>query len=398
MADDYARHALSQRASFAAIHPAVMAAAGQLASEPVLCVADLGAADGVNSHGLIRDLVAQRAGRPLIYALVDLPTNAWRVAAAHLRDAFGPGIDRGAIVVIPAPAESGPGVADTGTGAHYAWPEAHGEACRRALDRDPPPATVVSLAGIPLHQAPSLPRGTVHLAVTGTTMHWVADAAGLASSGSVFPGYPDHVDDDEQSAWRVAAERQWEQMLEMRAVELAPGGWFIAAIPASPAACPDRTGLYVEIVGDMNLLLADWRRAGRIGGATVAAAVVPVWSRTLGEFRAPFEAGGGSFAGLELESIELFRLDNPYWHDDPAVFARDYVRSVTAWGGPLLLRAFAREGEARAADLLADFLGELVERVAEAPDRYRWDYIEALVICRKTSDAGPGRARVSSTS
>ena len=398
MADDYARHALSQRAAFEATHPAVMAAAGQLASEPVLCVVDLGAADGVNSHGLIRDLVAQRAGRPLIYALVDLPTNAWRVAAAHLRDAFGPGIDRGAIVVIPAPAESGPGVADTGTGAHYAWPEAHGEACRRALDRDPPPATVVSLAGIPLHQAPSLPRGTVHLAVTGTTMHWVADAAGLASSGSVFPGYPDHVDDDERSAWRVAAERQWEQMLEMRAVELAPGGWFIAAIPASPAACPDRTGLYVEIVGDMNLLLADWRRAGRIGGATVAAAVVPVWSRTLGEFRAPFEAGGGSFAGLELESIELFRLDNPYWHDDPAVFAREYVQSVAAWGGPLLLRAFAREGQARAAGLLPDFLGELEERVADAPERYRWDYVEALVICRKASDAGRGRAHVSSTS
>jgi hypothetical protein len=51
-----------QRASFEAIRPAVMAAAGRLASEPVLCVADLGAADGVNSHGLIRDLVAQRAG------------------------------------------------------------------------------------------------------------------------------------------------------------------------------------------------------------------------------------------------------------------------------------------------------------------------------------------------
>jgi hypothetical protein len=398
MADDYARHALSQRASFEATHPAVMAAAGRLASEPVLCVADLGAADGVNSHGLIRDLVAQRAGRPLIYALVDLPTNAWRVAAAHLRDAFGPAEDQGAMVVIPAQGESSPGVVDTGTGAHYASPEAHGKACRRALDRDPSPATVVSMAGIPLHQAPSFPRGTVHLAVTGTVMHWVADAAGLASSGSVFPGYPDHVDEDERRAWRVAAERQWERMLEMRAVELAPGGWFIAAIPASPAPCPDRTGLYVEIVGDMNLLLADWRCAGRIGGATVAAAVVPVWSRTLGEFRAPFEAGGGRFAGLELESAELFRLDNPYCHDNPAVFARDYVQSVTAWGGPLLLRAFAREGEARAAGLLADFLGELEERVAEAPDRYRWDYVEALVICRKASDAGRGRARVSSTS
>ena len=87
----------------------------------------------------------------------------------------------------------------------------------------------------------------------------------------------------------------------------------------------------------------------------------PVSSRTLSEFRAPFEAGRGSFAGLELESIELFRLDNPYRHDDPAVFARDYVKSVAAWGGPLLLRAFAREGEARAAGLLADFFGELKE-------------------------------------
>ena len=398
MADDYARHALSQRAAFEAIHPAVMAAAEQLASEPVLCVADLGAADGVNSHGLIRDLVAQRAGRPLIYALVDLSTNAWRVAAAHLRHAFGSAIDQGVMVVIPAEGESGPGVVDTGTGAHYVSPEAHGEACRRAIDRDPPPATVVSMAGIPLHQAPSFPRGTVHLAVTGTVMHWIADSAGLASTGSVFPGYPDHVDEDERRAWRISAERQWERMLQMRAVELRPGGWFIAAIPASPAPCPDRTGLYVEIVGDMNLLLAEWRRAGRIGGTTVASAVVPVWSRTLGEFRVPFEAGGGSFAGLELESVELFRLDNPYRHDNPAVFARDYVRSVTAWGGPLLLRAFAHEGESRAAGLLADFLGELEERVTEAPDRYRWDYVEALVICRKASDAGRGRARVYSTS
>jgi hypothetical protein len=46
MADDYARYALSQRAAFEATHPAVLAAARQFASEPVLCVADLGAADG----------------------------------------------------------------------------------------------------------------------------------------------------------------------------------------------------------------------------------------------------------------------------------------------------------------------------------------------------------------
>ena len=110
--------------------------------------------------------------------------------------------------------------------------------------------------------------------------------------------------------------------------------------------------------------------------------------RTLNEIRSPFEASGGRVAGLELQSAELFRLDNPYWHDDPAVFARGYVRSVTAWGSPLLLRAFAREGEDRALGLLAAFLGALEERVADAPDRYRWDYIEALLVCRKADGTG----------
>jgi hypothetical protein len=379
MADDYARHALSQRAAFEATHPAVLDAARLFADEPVLRVADLGAADGVNSHGLIRELVGERRGRQLIYALVDLPTNVWRVAADHLLHTFG----GDGVVVIPAPDDSGAGVADAGAGAYYASPEAHGEGCRRAVEQSPPPATVISMAGIPLHEAPCLPSASVHVAVTGTAMHWIADAAGLASTGSVFPGYPDHIDDGERRAWRLAAARQWERLLEMRASELAPGGRFAAAIPASPAPGRERNGVYAEIIADMNQVLADWRCAGRIGGATVAAMVVPVWARTLDELRDPFDRGGGRVAGLELESAELFRLDNPYWVDDPTTFARAYVRSVTAWGGPLFRRAFANEGEGRAPDLLAGFLGELEERVADAPDRYRWDYVEALVICRK---------------
>ena len=387
MADDYAQYALSQRLSFEATFPSVLAAARGFADEPVLRVVDLGAADGVNSHGLIRDLAEQRAGRPLIYALVDLPTNAWGVAGEHLRRDFGESADGSGVVVIPASADGGPEVADAGTGGHYASPGTHDEASRRAVEHDPPPATVISLVGIPLEREPSLPEGSVHVAVTGTAMHWVADSGGLASTGSVFPGYPDHLDEAERRAWREEAARQWQRLLEIRAMELVPGGRFIAALPASPAPDPDRSGLYVEIIGDMNRVLADWHGAGKIGADTVAAIVVPVWMRTLEEIRAPFEAGGGRVGDLELESAELFRLDNPYWDDDPAVFARGYVRSVLAWGGPLLQRAFAREGEDRVPVLLADFLAALEDRVADDPDRYRRDYIEALVICRR-ADGG----------
>ena len=84
----------------------------------------------------------------------------------------------------------------------------------------------------------------------------------------------------------------------------------------------------------MNRILAEWCAAGRIGAATVAAAVVPVWMRTVDEIRAPFAGGRRALAGLELLSDDLFRLDNPYWDDDPATFARGYVRSVTAWASP----------------------------------------------------------------
>src|SRR3954447_10850846 len=128
MADDYGRYALSQRAAFEATHASALAGARLFADERVLRVVDLGAADGVNSHGLIRNLAEQRAGRSLVYALVDLPTNAWGVAREHLRHAFSEAADGSGVVVIPAPDDAGPGVADAGTGLHYASPEAHGAA------------------------------------------------------------------------------------------------------------------------------------------------------------------------------------------------------------------------------------------------------------------------------
>ena len=223
---------------------------------------DLGAADGINSHGLIRDLTEQRGRRPLIYALVDLPTNPWRVAAEQLRQAFGEAADGSGVVVIPAPGDAGPGVADAGTGAHYASPEAHGEACRRALEHSPPPATVISMAGIPLQQAPCLPAGSVHVAVTGTAMHWIADSGALASTGSVFPGYPDHRDEGERASLAPGRSAPMATAARDPRHGARAGRSVHRRAPGLAGSDPDRTGLYAELIGDMNWVLADWRRAG----------------------------------------------------------------------------------------------------------------------------------------
>lgn len=375
MADDYAAYALSQRASFEQTFPVVMDAAREFDDEEVLRVMDLGAADGVNSHALMADLIALRGGRSLVYSFVDMPTNAWAVASGHLEKDGRLGAS---VAVVPAP--QAVGARDLGTGAHFPSADAHAAALDEAGEAA---AVVVGMAGIPLHTAPCMPPATVYIAVSGTTMHWVEAPADLGSSGSVFPGYPDHTDQAERSAWRSAAARQWEHLLEMRGIELAPGGYLIVALPASPDPCPGRTGPYAEASHEMNGILAEWCAAGRIAESTAAAVVVPVWMRTLEEIRAPFDRAGGVFAGLRLETAELFRLDNPYWDDDPVVFAEEYVKSVAAWGAPLLTRAFAREGDDAAGALREAFLHELAARVATNADRYRWDYIEALVVARR---------------
>ena len=122
-------------------------------------------------------------------------------------------------------------------------------------------------------------------------MHWIADAAGLASSGSVSP-----------VTWTMST-----RMSVVVGVSLwsgtgsdvgnarkrtGAGRRSIVAIPASAAARPERMGLYIAIVADMNLLLAEWNCAGRIGDAIVAAAVVPVWSRDIDQFPPSRRAAG----------------------------------------------------------------------------------------------------------
>ena len=386
MSSDYARNARSQARAFAHTYPTVLAAAKAHNDIRDLVVADLGAADGVNSHELITALAAERHGRGLHYALVDLPSNVWQVAARQLAQLADQSGHAQRFAIVPDAATPREIVRDVGTGDHLGTPDGHLRAVREASARQPRPATVLSLAGIPIQTGPCLPAGTVHIVVSGTAMHWVSDSGALPSTGSVFPGYPNHRDAAQRAAWADAAARDWRRILAHRGTELAPGGTLVAAVPASPGPWPDRGGAYRAISADIDEILARWRDEGRIGPAALAAVVVPTWGRTLEEFRAPFGGLGGTFAGLRLERAELFSLDNPYRDDDPQVFAEAYVRSVEAWGRPLFARALGIEGAAESARLLQDLHDELVSRVADDPQRYRRDYHQALIVCRKERD------------
>ena len=326
MADDYARHALSQRAAFEATHPAALAAARRFADEPVLRVADLGAADGVNSYRLIRDLATERAGRPLIYALVDLPTNAWRVAAGHLETSSASGRTS-------ARSSSSPGRATRPAGRR----QRHGRPLplaggpRRGLPpsgrarptarhgdqhgRHPPPAGALPAAG---HRARRGDRD-------GDALDRRRGRPGLDRVG--LPGLP-------------GPRRRG------RAARLARGRCAPVGAPAGNARHRTRAGRPVHrrdpglprsVPGQDRRLRRDRR-----GHEPAARRLVPRGAHRRRHRRRGRRSGVGAHARQApgslrrgrrarrrpgAESAELFRLDNPYWHDDPAAFARATCRA-----------------------------------------------------------------------
>ena len=116
----------------------------------------------------------------------------------------------------------------------------------------------------------------------------------------------------------------------MRSTELVPGGYLIIAVPASTAPWPDGVSVYHALIHEMNQLLAEWRAAGVVSGATVAATVVPVWNRTLEEIRArPPLYAGKQACGLILPGWKpmtqvcgsVFRASGIMWAHTSTLFA-----------------------------------------------------------------------------
>ena len=289
-------------------------------------VADLGAADGVNSlrphprpEGRARRPAAGlRARRSPDERVGASPPATCRHAFGGAADGSGrPSSSRG-------PAAAARGSADVGSGRPL--PVARGPRPRlppRARAGGPPPPVGGQHGRHPPPAGALPPPGArVHLAVT---RH--GDALGRGRGGpcrrrgSVFPGYPDHEDEAErQRVARAPPPGTGSACSTCARSRLRPRRALHRRGPRLPGPGPrDRSGALRR--GHRRHEPAARRLAPRRAAsvaATVAAVVVPVWMRTLdgdpGPLRGPRRAAS---AGLELESAELFRLDNPYRHDDP---------------------------------------------------------------------------------
>ena len=190
---------------------------------------------------------------------------------------------------------------------------------------------------------------------------------------------PDHVqvaysrDAAAHAAFARQAAGDWEAFLAARARELRSGGRLVVVTMALDEA--GRFG-YEALLGAMVAALARLVDEGFVRADEVRRMVIPTVGRSRADFFRPF-AQGGSFAGLVVESLDVFAGQDRFWED----FQRDgdARRLGAGWAGFARASVFptlagALEGgsaDPRAADFVARLEADVAARLAADPQPAR---------------------------
>jgi SAM dependent carboxyl methyltransferase len=207
---------------------------------------------------------------------------------------------------------------------------------------------------------PVTPRGIVDLGLSFAAAQWLA-APGPATAGTAL--YFDQLDPPERAAMAAAAHADWTRFLGLRADELAPGGVLVVNLMGVPDG---GTAAGHDVWGRVRAIAAELAGAGVIDRARLDAYVIPIYERTAGELRRPFDEQLGR--RLELRELHLAPVPNPatlgYRRDgDAARLARDFTGFFRAFSEPSLAAGL---GADRAAlDELYRRLGAQIERDAD---------------------------------
>jgi hypothetical protein len=213
---------------------------------------------------------------------------------------------------------------------------------------------------------PLLPDERLHLAWSGTTLHWLSSMP-TTVTGEV---YSNLTTGPAREALRQRAEEDWNGFLRERARELVDAGELVLVAGASQPDGRSGAEALFTVVGDT---LAAMAAAGRLRPNELDRIFYPTWNRTPDEWLAPFHGP----LGHELEVLDS-RLDASddadtypqYERDgDAAAFAEAYtgfVRAVTEH--PFFRSLDTDRSPADRAAVVEDFYQRLQAALAGHPD------------------------------
>lgn len=321
------------RSALPALVDAAVAAANSAAAEgrPSIAIADFGCSEGKNSVAALSAaadaaLAAGGAAVDVVVTHIDLPANNWAATAAAVAAAPAYGANpRVAVALRP-----------VATGFY--------EAC--------------------------FPPASLDVVYSSATYHW-ASGAGLPATLACCGVSPHNsADAAVRGAAAAAAAADWETCLAHRAVELRPGGRFVASNVVDPVGGP------LEPV--WAAYFSAWRSLrddGTITPAECAAAVVRAHRRSVDDWLAPLRAGGAAAAAFRVVAADTVSQVAPAYTDlragavTPAEYGRWVSRFFEAVARGAFVGALVDAGRAQAdADAVVDeYYSRMAADVAAAP-------------------------------
>jgi cyclopropane-fatty-acyl-phospholipid synthase len=360
MGRDYATHSAYQHATAAAgeglVAPLARDAWDGAKQPTTFVVADYGCGTGTASLAPLADAVrvAREAGAEQVACLhVDLPTNQWEELFATLAEA----------------AES-----------YLRLP-------------DPPLPMAVGRS----FYEPCAPRGTVHVGLSFTAVHWLREQPDVSVPEGMFP-----TDATGDARERLAAQAasEWRSFLSARAADLAPGGRLLVRMGGTQVAEDGRPLVAGKpLVDAMQSAALGMVEEGLLTRAAVDAYLLPIYPRTLEEVLAPLSPGGDKELETSFEVLDahLETVPNPFFErfqsdGDAATFGRDYASWVRAFSEPSVREHLVEAGasdEQAAESALYEFYARL--EVALAADPAGTAYVETPLSVALARRGAPAR-------
>jgi len=338
----YDRHSTVQMCSMHALQDWVEDAVGTLplpaARQPVT-VLDLGSSEGRNAIGLMGTIahgLRRRTRQPVQAIFSDLASNNFNQLFANLEEARRTGR-------FPA------GVYSSAVGGSF----------YEAL----------------------LPPGTVHLATSFNSIHWldqppevsVPDFVAYRRPHPSRPGLA--VSPEATAAFRRQAEQDLVRFLQCRARELVPGGKLLLASPGDTSQARVGDGLF-DVLNDACLDLVAF---GPLEREEYERLTMPCYPRTVEELLAPLEREDSPVRGaFTVDRAEALEVPTPFLVEfrrggNVAAYATAFTGFLRAISEPVVKAALKQP--ARKAELIDGLYERVRARLLDEPKRYLWRYV-----------------------
>ena len=223
-----------------------------------------------------------------------------------------------------------------------------------------------------------VPAGMVELGMCSNAAHWFREQQRQPIDGGM---YFSDASGEARTALAGAAAEDWVSFLRSRAAELAPGGRFLVqGIGTVRGEGGEERASASRLLGAMWRVADQLAVEGMLDRELLGEYVFPVYCRSAEEISHPAAKGGALADRLEIVSVEVDEVPDPYWEayerdHDPDAYAEVYTQFVRAFAESTLNAHLFEPGavSTRPEELCDEYFRRLETATAADPKAGRYE-------------------------